>query len=94
MTPKDTELNKLECWVQRKMIKIFNDTKEVMTLRVHHKGALPVVTEIEPQMGKAIFNINNDVLIKVWDNNVVLVQELDSCNKTNSLHSKHKTEEK
>jgi len=63
------------------MIEIMNDTRKTMTLRVHHKDAFPVVTEVEPQGIKAICNMKNDVLIKVWDNNTVLVQELDSCNK-------------
>ena len=70
--------------VQRKMFKIMNDTRKTMRLRVHHKGAMPAVVDVEPQGTKAIFNMKNDVFIKVWDNNTVLIQELDTCNKTDT----------
>ena len=59
------------------MIKIMNDTKKPMTLRVQHKGALPAITEVKPLEMIAIFNMEGDVFIKVWDNNIVLIQELE-----------------
>lgn len=62
------------------MFKIMNDTRKTMKLRVQHKGVMPIVVDVEPQGTKAIFNMENDVFIKIWDNNVVLIQELDSCN--------------
>ena len=57
------------------MIKIMNDTRKTMRLRVNFKDAIPRVTKVEPQGMKAIF-MEGDVFVKIWDNNTVLVQEV------------------
>jgi len=57
-------------------LQIFNDTQKELTLRINIKDSLPSVTKVEPQHIKAVFMQTEEVLIKLWNDNVLLVQDI------------------
>lgn len=54
---------------------VLNDTTKELILRVNLKDALPSVTKVKPLNTKLIKVQSEDVLVKLWDNNVLLIQE-------------------
>lgn len=71
----DTAIQKL--LVQKNgNIQFLNDTTEDITVRINLMNAQPRAVTVKPQKMIAIFPKSTDVLVKVWDNNVVLFQDI------------------
>ena len=63
---------------------VLNDTTKELILRVNLKDALPSVTKVKPLNTKLIKVQSEDVLVKLWDNNVLLIQERQNGDLMNS----------
>jgi len=46
-----------------------------MTLRLNITGVLPTVVTIKPKQQKALFMRTNTLLFKIWNDNIVMVQD-------------------
>lgn len=57
------------------MIRFFNDTKETITVRVNIAGTLPTVCNVEPQREKAVWTKTDEVLVKLWSDNTLMIQD-------------------
>ena len=57
------------------MIRLFNDTRKTLNVRINIKDSVPSNTTVEPQKCIAIFTKTDDVLVKLWEGNVLLIQD-------------------
>ena len=57
------------------MIRVFNDTRKTLNVRINIKDSVPSNTTVEPQKSIAIFTKTDDVLVKLWEGNVLLIQD-------------------
>jgi len=56
-------------------LRIFNDTTKELVLRVNLRSASPSWVKVKPLDSKIIKVQSEEVLVKLWDNNVLLIQE-------------------
>lgn len=61
---------------KNRMIKFFNDTNKPMTVRINIADCLPTVKQVKPQKTIAVFTRSSEVFVKVWEDNVILFQDI------------------
>jgi len=56
-------------------IRVFNDTTKTWIVRIVTKDNIPTSTAVQPQKSILANTQSEELLVKLWNNNVLLVQD-------------------
>jgi len=54
---------------------VFNDTRKTLGLRINVKGTTPTYAQLAPLETKTVKTRTGTVLVKLWRNNVLMIQD-------------------
>ena len=61
--------------VEKIRIMLLNDTLQDFRVRLHTLHSEPTTLKLEPRKIKTVFMETDTVMVKIWDGNVILIQD-------------------